>query len=328
MKALIKAAVALFFILFPLFSPNDYYLNVMIIAMLNIILAIGLNLLIGYAGQISLGHAAFYGLGAYASGVLTVQLGLNPWFAFALAALFTTAVAYVVGLPTLKLKGHYLAVATLGFGIIVHIAFKELSSLTGGPSGLIGIPKLSIASFRLDTDFRYYFFVLIWTSALFILARNLTRSRIGRALRAINANEIAAETMGVDTTKLKLKIFMVSAAYAGVAGSIYAHYINFVSPDSFGFGFSIELVAMVVVGGMGDLVGGAIGAGLLTVLPESLRAVKDYDILVFGFILIFMLIFMPKGLIEGVRRLGALLQRGRRTDHRSYADIRSASRAP
>lgn len=327
MKLLATASVPLFFILFPLFSPNDYYLNVMIIAMINIILAIGLNLLIGYAGQISLGHAAFYGIGSYASGVLTVHLGLNPWLAFAAAALLTSAVAYIVGLPTLKLKGHYLAVATLGFGIIVHIAFKELTSLTGGPSGLIGIPKLKVASFRLDTDVKYYFFVLGLASALLILARNLINSRIGRALRALNSNEIAAETMGVDTAKLKLKIFIVSAAYASVAGSLYAHYINFISPDTFGFGFSIELVAMVVVGGIGDLAGGAIGAGLLTILPESLRVVKDYDILVFGSILIFMLIFMPKGLIEGIRHFGALLQKAPSTAAGGPADGLPASQA-
>lgn len=263
------------------------------------ILAIGLNLLLGFAGQISLGHAAFFGLGAYISGILTATYSVNPWLAMIIAAVAVGIMAFVIGFPILKLKGHYLAMATLGLGIIIYIAFNEAVDLTGGPSGLSGIPNLSIGSLTFDSDLKNYYLIWTFTLATMLLSINLAHSRIGRALRAIHDSEVAARVMGVNARLLKVQIFSLSAAISAIAGSLYAHTMTFVSPASFGFNFSIELLTMVVIGGLGSIYGSFLGAALLTLLPEMLRAFQDYDIVVYGLLLILMTMFMPGGLVRG-----------------------------
>jgi len=294
---LIFAAIIL---IFPLLPLNVYYLSIMIFIGINAIITTGLCMLMGYAGQISLGHAAFYGLGAYSSGILTTRLGLNPWSAMVIAAMLTAAVAFVVGMPTLKLRGHYLAMATLGFGEIVYIAFNELVNLTGGPSGFGDIPIIRFFGLSLDSDFSYYFFV--WTVAwlIFLFSMNIIHSRVGRALRSIHGSETAANAMGVNVSRFKLQIFVLSAVYASLAGSLYAHFITFLSPGTFGLMFSILLVTMVVVGGMHSLWGALVGAAILTFLPEYLRVFKDYDVLIYGAVLLLMVIFLPRGLAGGI----------------------------
>ena len=278
---------------------------------LNAMVAIGLGLLLGYAGQVSLGHAAFYGLGAYASAMLTLHLKLDPWLALLLAAVGTGIVAYLVGRPTLTLQGHYLAMATLGFGIIVRILFNEGGDLTGGPSGLTGIPPLHLGGLELKSDLQMY--CLIWPLVLLqvVLSRNLLASRLGRALRAIHDSEIAAQSCAVDTGKHKLMVFVLSAVYASVAGSLYAHTVRFVNPDPFGFAFSIELVLMVIVGGAASIWGPVIGAAVLTILGQLLVTLghafppaKDLDVVLFGIILICVLLFEPQGLASIWSRKG------------------------
>lgn len=290
----------------PLLFSGGYLMNVLIFVGINTMLAVALNLLLGYAGQISLGHAAFFGLGAYISGVLTASYGWNSWGAIVISALATGLLAFLLGFPILKLKGHYLAMATLGFGIIIYIVFNETVTLTGGPSGLSGIPNLSLGSFRFDTDTKNYY--LIWTFALvtLLLAANLANSRIGRALRAIHDSEVAARVLGVKVSLLKVQIFALSAVISAIAGSLYAHTMTFISPASFGFNFSVELVTMVVIGGLGSIYGSFLGAALLTLLPEFLRTFQDYDIIVYGTVLILVTMFMPGGL---VRVIPALLGR-------------------
>jgi branched-chain amino acid transport system permease protein len=287
--------------LLPLAVTSRYYLNVMIFAGISVLLAVGLNLVMGYTGQVSLGHAGFYGLGAYTSGVLTAKYGANPWLA-ALAALALSAViALVIGIPSLHLQGYYLSVATLGFGIILHILFIELLPLTGGPSGLVGIPELSLFGIRLNTDRRYYY--LVWgIVALTLLGGfRLVDSRLGRGLRAIGGDETAAMMVGIDTWAAKVQIFVVAAVIASLAGSLYAHYVTFLSPDSFGFMFSIEIVVMVIVGGTRSIWGSVVGAIVLTVLPEYLRVMRDYDVLVYGVIVIAVVMFAPSGIAGLVR---------------------------
>jgi branched-chain amino acid transport system permease protein len=285
--------------LVPLVVTNRYYLNVMIFIGIHTLLVVGLNLLMGYAGQISLGHAAFFGLGAYTSGVLTATYKLSPWPAMVIAVVLTVAVALLVGVPALKLTGYYLAMATLGFGIIVYICFKELVWLTGGPSGLVGIPKLSIGTVVLDEPRTYYYLVWAITLWAIVLSLNIVDSRVGRALRAIHDSEPAARASGIYTARLKIWVFVVSAIYASVAGSLYAHFITFISPSSFDFMFSIKLVTMVVVGGMASIWGAVFGAATLTVLPEVLAVFHDFDIVIFGLILMVVMIFMPQGLTRG-----------------------------
>lgn len=284
----------------PVLISEGYLLNVFVFVGIHTMLAVALNLLLGYAGQISLGQAAFFGLGAYASGILTATYGWNPWLAMVAVAGAVGILAFAIGFPILKLKGHYLAMATLGFGIIVYILFNEAVELTGGPSGFPGIPNLAVGSVTFDSDLKNYY--LIWGIALvtILLSVNLVNSRIGRGLRAIHDSEVAARVMGVNVRLLKVQVFALSAVISSVAGSLYAHTMTFVSPTSFGFNFSVELVTMVIIGGLGSIYGSFLGATLLTLLPELLRAFQDYDIVVYGLLLIFMTMFMPGGLVRGI----------------------------
>ncbi|TLN01534.1 branched-chain amino acid ABC transporter permease [bacterium] len=290
----------------PSLLPNEYYLTVLIVGGLNTILAIGLNLLLGYAGQISLGHAAFFGLAAYTSGILTATHGW-PVAAGAVAAIFLVGIiAYVIGKPTLKLKGHYLAMGTLGFGIIIYIILNEATAITGGPSGFTGIPKFELFGFTPTRDIEFYYLIWATVFAVFVISQNIMHSRQGRALRAIHTSEAGASVLGINVAGYKLFVFVLSAVFAAIAGVLYAHYITFVSPGSFGFSFSVLLVTMVVLGGMASLWGSIFGALFLTALPEFLRAVENYDIIIYGAILVLCMIFLPGGLAEALHRLAKL----------------------
>ncbi len=304
----------------PLVLRSHYYQSIAVIIGLNTIAAVGLSLLMGYAGQVSLGHAAFYGLGAYLSGIASTTLGLNPWLTMPLAALVTGGLAAAIGTPIFRLRGHFLAMATLGWGIIVYIVFNEFRQITGGPSGLTGIPSLSLLGMPLDTDVRYYY--LVWAVALGVifLSRNIVDSRVGRALRAIHGSESAAAALGVNTARYKLAVFTLSAMYASLAGSLYAHYLLFVNPPPFSFKFSIELLVMVMIGGLAHIWGALFGAALITVLGESLRAAipllmghgsGEYEIIAFGLILMATMIALPEGLWPWLVSLGDRIRRGR-----------------
>jgi branched-chain amino acid transport system permease protein len=294
---------AVLILVVPLALDGGYLLNVLVFVGINTMLAVALNLLLGYAGQISLGHAGFFGLGAYLSGILTATYGMNPWFVMPLTAVIVGVVACLIGFPVLKLKGHYLAMATLGLGIIIYIVFNETVDYTGGPSGLSGIPNLSLAGIIFDNDFKNYYLIWGFTLAVVLFSVNLANSRVGRALRAVHDSEVAARVMGVNARLLKVQIFTLSAVICSLAGSLYAHTISFVSPASFGFNFSIELLTMVVIGGLGSIYGSFLGAALLTLLPELLRAAHDYDIIIYGGLLMMMVMFMPGGLVRGVPEL-------------------------
>ena len=311
-KELLKFLILTVLVLLtPLLFQGGYLLNVLVFVGINTILAVGLNLLLGFAGQISLGHAAFFGLGAYGSGILTATYAVNPWLAMFLSAAAVALLAFIIGFPILKLKGHYLAMATLGLGIIVYIVFNETVELTGGPSGLSGIPNLSLGKLTFDNDLKNYYLIWGFTLIIILLSINLVNSRIGRALRAIHDSEVAARVMGVNARLLKVQIFTLSALISAVAGSLYAHTMAFVSPASFGFHFSIELVTMVIIGGLGSIYGSLLGAVLLTLLPELLRAFQDYDIVIYGLLLITMTMYMPGGLVKGIPAGIALLLPGK-----------------
>jgi branched-chain amino acid transport system permease protein len=296
-------ALAFTIALIPVFVESQYYLIVLNVIGLNTIVVIGLNLLIGFAGQISLGHAAFYGMGSYFSGILTVNYGFPLWPAMVIGMLATGAIAYLVGYPSLKLRGHYLVMATLGFSIIVYILMGELEHFTGGHDGLIGIPPLSIGNFEFDTDLKNFY--LIWTFVFFslLVSRNLLKSRIGRALRAIHGSEVAAKTLGVNTANYKVKVFVLSAMFASVSGSLYAHYITFISPSTYDFYYSIQVVTMVIVGGMGSLWGSLFGAALLTSISEALHVAKQYHVIAYGIFLSLVLIFLPEGILVSIHNI-------------------------
>ena len=287
----------------PLLFEGGYLMNVLVFVGINTMLAIALNLLLGYAGQISLGHAGFFGLGAYLSGIMTATYSINPWVAMPAAAAVVGCLAGLIGFPILKLKGHYLAMATLGLGIIIYIVFNETIELTGGPSGLSGIPNLKLAGVTFDSDVKNYYLIWSVTLAVMLFSINLTNSRVGRALRAVHDSEVAAQVLGVNARLLKVQIFALSAVISSLAGSLYAHTMTFISPASFGFNFSIELLTMVVIGGLGSIYGSFLGAALLTLLPEFLRGANDYDIIIYGALLVVMVMYMPGGLVRGIPAL-------------------------
>jgi len=281
------------------FDAVSHYVDIMVFVGIYSLVTLGLCMLMGYAGQISLAQAAFFGVGAYSSGILTVHLGWNPWAAMVAGAVVAALLAWAVGIPALRLKGHYLAMATLGFGVIVHIVFKEEGEWTGGPSGLVGIPPLTAGGWELYREIHWYY--LVWGTVLVALlfCFHVIRSRVGRALMAIHEEEKAAEAMGVPTARYKVQVFVLSGVFAAVAGSFYCHYVGFLDPNSFDLMWSIRFVLMVMVGGMQSLWGALLGTALLIFAGnEWLHVFAEYEILIYGAILLGVVLFLPSGLVS------------------------------
>jgi len=308
------AALAVVVAVGPALLPNSYFYDVAILAALNAIVCVGLNLLIGYAGQISLGHAGFFGLGAYGSAILASTFGGPPLAAIAAAVAAVAALAYLIGRPILRLRGHYLAMATLGFGIIVSLVVANEDRLTGGPDGLTVVP-LAVFGLTLQGERAWYWIVGVLLVAAVWIALNLVDSPTGRALRALHGSEVGAEVAGVDAARHKVLVFAISAVFAAVAGSLNAHYAGFITPSKVSFLHSIELVTMVVFGGMASTFGAVLGAAVLTALPQLLTVFKDYEMVVLGAVMMGTMVFMPKGLVPTLAALGG----GRRATTRPPA---------
>ena len=294
-----RSALLLFFLALlpiPLFGFNDYIVSLGANFLINLILIASLNVLIGHCGQISLGHAGFYGLGAYAAGIVSARLGVNPWLGLPIACLVSALAALVIGIPALRLRGHYLAMATLGFNAILAVLFDQLVSWTGGPNGLLGVKPLALGNFVLSSEARI--FPLVWLCAALVMFAllNLIQSRVGRAIRAIATSEVAAQSLGIDAFRYKLIVFVLTAAMAGLAGSLYVESNLYASPESFGFSPSILLVAMVALGGWARYGGAILGALIYTGAPELLRTFQDAQLLIFGAGMIAVLMFFPGGL--------------------------------
>jgi branched-chain amino acid transport system permease protein len=285
----------------PLALVNNYYYEVAILVGLNAIVCVGLNLLIGYAGQISLGHAGFFGIGAYGSAILAARYGWPPLAALAAAASAAALLDFAVGRPILRLKGHYLAMATLGFGVIVSIVIATEDQVTGGPDGM-SVPPLALFGYAVSGERTWYWLVSALLVAAVWLALNLIESPRGRALRALHGSEVAAEAIGIDSARHKLGAFVMSAVYAAAAGALTAHYTGFITPSKVSFMHSIELVTMVVFGGMASTFGAVIGAAVLTTLPQLLTVFKEFEMIVFGAVLMLTMIFMPRGFVPTLRK--------------------------
>jgi branched-chain amino acid transport system permease protein len=289
----------------PLVAPNDYILSLGVMFMINLVLVASLNLVLGYAGQISLCHGAFFGLGAYLSGVLSVRYGVSPAFGLAAAIAGTTLAATLIALPTLRLRGHYLAMGTLGFNAILTVLFNELVPLTGGPNGLAGIAPFAVAGYELDTPRRFYFLAWLAAGVVMLLILNLVAGRVGRGLRAVAASEIAADALGVDTFRYKVAVFSLSAGFAGLAGALYAHFNMYASPETFSFFTSVLLVVMVALGGWGSYWGPVFGALIYTAMPELLRRFQDAELFLFGLCMIVVLLYVPGGIAGLLSRIRA-----------------------
>jgi branched-chain amino acid transport system permease protein len=275
-----------FLLLAPVLFQGNYSITVFILCVLHAMHAVGLCLLVGHAGQISLGHGGFYGLAAYTSAVCSTRWGFPVEASMLLGVLLTVALAVVLGQPILKLRGHYLAMATLGLGVILSIIFNEAVAITGGPSGFVGIPQLQLAGYVFQDDRSIYALASMLLLAMVWMAANLLGSRGVRALRALHGSEAAAMAMGIDVARTKLAIFVLSVMFSAISGVLYAHYLTFIAPSSFGFLFSVELIVMVVLGGMGSILGSVAGAFFITWLPELLRHFENIELLLFGLILL------------------------------------------
>lgn len=279
----------------PLLTGGTYVLTVGIFAGINALVAIGLCILMGYAGQVSLGQAGFYGIGAYVSAILSLKFGMPVLASLVIAMVVASAAAVVLAVPALRLKGHYLAVATLGFGEIIHIILNEWGP--GGPSGFGDIPHFSISGYTLSSTTEYFYLIWGCVAAVMAFSLNVLNSRAGRALRAMHGSEMASISMGLDIVMLKIKVFVLSAVYASLAGGLYAHYVTFISPSSFSLFYSILVLMMVVVGGITTVWGGIVGSVAITILPEVLRGFEEFDVLAYGLILTLALLFFRKGFV-------------------------------
>lgn len=298
-RMLALGLLALVLLGLPATFPNSFYYDVAINCGIAAIVCVGLNLLIGYAGQISLGHAAFFGIGAYTSAILTTNHEWPAAAALVAGMTLSGALAFLVARPILALRGHYLAMATLGLGIIVAIVLNQEIELTGGPDGM-PVDGLDIFGLRVRGPLAWYALAAVSLFLVTWLALHLVDSPIGRALRALNGSELAARVCGVDTARYKVLVFVLSAVIASYAGSLFAHFSGWLTPAEADFLRSIQFVTMVVVGGMASTFGAIFGAVLLTALPQFLTVFHDYEHVVLGLALMLTMIFLPRGLVPSL----------------------------
>lgn len=288
-------------VVFPLVVQNRYYLNILIVIGIYCIALLGLDLLKGYTGLLSLGQAGFMGVAAYVSAILTSRHHWEPLAALPIAILAVLAVALVMAIPGSRLTGWNLALATLGFVIITEGLFLGLRDVTGGASGIADIPRFRIPGLVFDTEVANFWLIAGLCAFFLWLTRNLVNSPLGHALRAIKEDELAAATLGIDVFRYKVQIFLIASIYSAVAGSLYAHYMRFISPDMVNWVVSTTLITMLVLGGEGSLWGVFLGAGLLRLLPEVFNPVQDYLMIIQGLVLVVLMVYLPGGLVGVLR---------------------------
>src|SRR6059036_1771647 len=283
----------------PLWLESPYFLHVVIMAGVFGILALSLNLLLGYTGQLSLGHAAFFGIGAYTSALLSVRWEWSFWLALPAAVLAAGIAGWAIGRLALKLRGAYFVLVTISFAGVISLVSINWMDLTNGPLGLPGVPPPALGPWTLRTKNAYWYLVLAGAALTYLVCHRLVTSRIGRALVALRENEPLAESVGIDGTRYLVLAAVVSAALAGLAGSLYAHYTRFVSPEVFLFSYTVTIVIMVIAGGQGTLAGPLVGALMFTALPEALREAVawQWQMLAYGVVLVLFVFFLPRGIV-------------------------------
>ena len=288
--------------LLPLVFNEAFHQHIFITIVINAILAVSLGIVVGYLGELSLAHGAFFGIGAYTSALISINFNVPFFFALPLAVLSAGIMGYLIGIPALRLSGHYFAIATLGFQGIVILLIINLVDLTRGPMGLSGIPPIgSYHIFGLTISFLqklpYYYLALTVLLVVLLITRNLLRYKFGQAFVATREDPLLAASIGIKTGRFRRLAFSLSAAMAGAAGSLYAHYALFISPDSFHLSESIYIATMVIIGGRATILGPLIGAVVLTAVPEALRFTGGLQFVLYGLMLMVVVIFMPKGLV-------------------------------
>ncbi|MGD9876556.1 ABC transporter permease subunit [Desulfococcus sp.] len=298
------SAVALGAVVFP-FAFSSYQVNIMTTALIYVVLGLGLNIVVGLAGLLDLGYVAFYAVGAYTYALLNHHFGLGFWTVLPIGALMGAIFGILLGFPVLRLRGDYLAIVTLGFGEIIRLILENWNEFSFGPSGIANIPRPGFfgvdMSLEAATIYIYFLMIAMTIFTIFVVNR-LQNSRIGRAWIALREDEIACQAMGIDKTRTKLTAFALGATWAGMVGVIFAAKTTFINPASFTFLESAIILSIVVLGGMGSIIGVIIGAFILILLPEYLRAFSDYRMLMFGAIMVIMMVFRPQGIISGIRR--------------------------
>jgi branched-chain amino acid transport system permease protein len=288
------------------FMFSMYQTNIMITALIYVVVGLGLNIVVGLAGLLDLGYVAFYAVGAYSYALLNYHFGVSFWVALPLGALVGCVFGVLLGFPVLRLRGDYLAIVTLGFGEIIRLVLENWNAFSFGPSGIANIPRPGIPGFSMSlsqsTRFIYFLMLALTLFTVFVV-RRLQDSRIGRAWIALREDEVACQAMGIDKTRTKLSAFALGATWAGMGGVVFAAKSTFINPISFTIWESIIILCVVVLGGMGSILGVILGALILILLPEYLRAFSEYRMLIFGVMLVLMMLFRPGGIVSDVRRI-------------------------
>jgi branched-chain amino acid transport system permease protein len=301
-KRILGALAAVALVALPFWLTSAYHLHVAIMAGIFTVLALSLNLLLGYTGQLSLGHAAFFGIGAYTSALLALKLEWPFWLGLPSAAAAAGLAGWAIGRLALKVRGAYFVLVTISFAGVISLVSVNWMELTNGPLGLPGVPAPELPGLSFRTKSAYYYLVLAAAAGSYLVCHRLVHSRLGRAFLALRENEPLAESVGVDPTRTLVLAAVVSAAMAGVAGSLYAHYVRFVSPEVFLFSYTVTMVIMVVAGGKGTLAGPVVGALLFTALPEALREAMSWQwqMLAYGVLLVLLVFFLPRGIVPSL----------------------------
>lgn len=302
-KVILLFALILFLLLVPFIIKNTYTLHIMILCFMYACLTLSLNLIIGWSGQFSLGHVCFYGMGAYITTILTMNYGVNFFIATLVSVFFTAGFSALICYPTMRLRGDYIAVVTLGFGEVFRLFLTNAVEITRGPAGIPGIPNPILFGFELKGKIVYYLFALILLIGFVVFMKRFNNSGFGMAMITVNEDDIAATSIGIDIKKYKLWAFCIGGGMAGLMGSFYAVYMGMISPTSFAYAESIKMVSMVVLGGLGSIEGSILGAILLAALPEVLRSFSEYRMVIFGAAMVVMMIFKPEGLWGRHKRL-------------------------
>lgn len=285
-------------------ANNTYALRTSVLVLIYIVLALSLNFVLGFAGQLSMGHSAFYAIGAYTTAILTVNYKVPFWIALALSAIVSAIFGLLLGIPTLRLKGDYLAITTIGFSEILRLVLINWAGFTRGPAGIPGIPSPKIFGYTINTNTGYYYILYVLALLTVFISYRLLNSRLGRGLIAVKDDEVAAEAMGINPTFLKILAFVLGAAIAGIVGGIFASFIHYVNPDNFTYMESVVILTMVVLGGVGSIPGVIVGATVLTILPEALRGISTYRYAIYGILLVLMMIVRPQGIISAASLKG------------------------
>ena len=287
----------------PFLGLSRYYLTLMDQAMIFSIAVLGLYFVLGMTGQLSLAQAGFFGLGAYSAAILATHYGFPVWINIPIGIVVAVGFGILLGIPSLKLSGHYLAMTTIGFGVILNLVYRNWRPVTGGTDGIPGIKPTYLGGLSLSHPGLFYYVIFTCLTVAAVVAWRVGRSRLGRAFNAIRENELAAEAVGVDSTRYKVIAFAMSAGYGGLAGALWTHFTRFIAPETFGFDTSVQMLAMLVIGGSTTVVGSIIGAFLLTFLPEVLRFLQGSYIAVYGAGIIVLMVFLPEGIAGGLRLL-------------------------